>query len=197
MKPPRVALYARVSTQDRGQDVGLQLDDLYRVAEQRGWKVVGEYIDDGVSGSVDTRPALEQLETAVARGQVDIVAVWKLDRLGRSLAHLIRLLDRFQQNNVQFVSLGEAGIDTTTAQGRLLLSIFGAFAEYERALTRERILAGVRRAQSQGKHCGRPKVDIAMPVVIALQKEGHSQAQIARLMGISRTTLRRRLSDAA
>ena len=100
----------------------------------------------------------------------------------------------FGRCKVAFVSLGESGIDTTTAQGRLLLGIFGAFAEYERALTRERVIAGVRRAQSKGIHCGRPKVKIQMDIVHALQKQGHSEVEIAKIMNISRTTLRRRLS---
>ncbi len=194
-KAMRVGLYARVSTVDKGQDVGLQLDALRQEAAHRGWGIVEEFIDNGVSGAADSRPALDQLMDAVSRRAVDVVAVWKLDRLGRSLAHLIRLLETFQEHNVRFVSLGERGIDTTSPQGRLLLSIFGAFSEYERGLTRERVIAGVRRAQAQGKHCGRPKAQVEMTVVHALQKEGHTITNIARLMGVSRTTLRRRLAE--
>ena len=193
----RIALYARVSTTDKGQDVGLQLDALRAASEQRGWHIVDEYIDDGASGASQDRPELSRLVSDIQRGRLDVVMVWKLDRLGRSLPHLISLLDSFARCKVAFVSLGESGIDTTTAQGRLLLGIFGAFAEYERALTRERVIAGVRRAQSMGIHCGRPKVKIQMDIVHALQKQGHSEVEIAKIMNVSRTTLRRRLADAA
>jgi DNA invertase Pin-like site-specific DNA recombinase len=89
---PLVALYARVSTSNKGQDVGLQLDELRRVAEQRGWEVSGEYVDDGVSGSADSRPELDRMMADAQAGSFDLVAVWKLDRLGRSLQHLLRLL---------------------------------------------------------------------------------------------------------
>jgi len=196
-KIPRAALYARVSTTGHGQDVGLQLDELRAVARQRDWQVVGEFIDEGVSGGEQTRPALDRLLDAARRGQVDLVAVWKLDRLGRSLQHLLQVLDELQHLGVGFVSLRDAGIDTTSATGRLMLHIIGAFATYERALIVERVVAGVRRAQAAGKHCGRPNVEMDVRPALALAREGHSQRAIAEMLGVSRGTLRRRLREVA
>jgi DNA invertase Pin-like site-specific DNA recombinase len=193
---PRVALYARVSTSNKGQDVGLQLDELRRVAEQRGWEVSGEYVDDGVSGSADSRPELDRMMADAQAGSFDLVAVWKLDRLGRSLQHLLRLLAHLSDWGVGFASLRDSGIDTTTPTGRLMLQILGALAEYERELIRERVIAGVRRAQAQGKHCGRPKVDLEIRPAVAMLQQGRGLREVASIMGVSRTTLRRRLKEA-
>jgi len=194
--PLKAALYARVSTSNHGQDVGLQLDELRAVARQRGWQVVDEYIDEGVSGSKQSRPALDRLMVAVQRGEVDVVAVWKLDRLARSLKHLLAVLDTLRVQGVAFVSLRDAGVDTTTPQGRLMLQLLGAFAEFERSLIVERVRAGVARAQRKGVHCGRPKVEMDVRPALALAREGHSQRSIAEMLGVSRGTLRRRLREA-
>ena len=195
-KPLRVALYARVSTSNKGQDVGLQLDELRRVAEQRGWLVSGEYVDDGVSGSDDSRPELDRMMADAQAGDFDLVAVWKLDRLGRSLQHLLRLISDLSRWGVGFASLRDSGIDTTTPTGRLMLQILGALAEYEKELIRERVIAGVRRAQAQGKHCGRPKVDLEIRPAVAMLQQGRGLREVASIMGVSRTTLRRRLKEA-
>ena len=138
-KTPRVALYARVSTVNHGQDVGLQLDELRQVAEQRGWRIAGEFVDEGISGAAESRPALDLMLDEAKRGKLDIVVVWKLDRLGRSLQHLLQLLDDLQGHGVGFVAVRDAGIDTTSPQGRLLLQILGGFADYaEPGLMRSR-----------------------------------------------------------
>ena len=138
----RVALYARVSTL-HGQDVGLQLDELRQVAGQRGWDLVEEYVDEGVSGAKASRPGLDRLLADAQRGRFDVVLVWKLDRLGRSLQHLLGVLDDLAGWGVGFASVRDAGIDTTTPAGRLMLQILGAFAEFEREMIRERVVAGV------------------------------------------------------
>ncbi len=133
---PRVALYARVSTTGKGQDVGLQLDELRAVAAQRGWRLIGEYVDDGVSGKREKRPSLDRLLADAKRARFDVVLVWKLDRLARSLQHLLRLLSDLDAAGVGFASLRDPGIDTTTPTGRLLLQLLGAFADYaERGFT--------------------------------------------------------------
>ena len=194
-KIPRVALYARVSTSGHGQDVGLQLDELRAVAVQRRWNIVGEYIDEGVSGAKADRPGLAAMMHMARRGKVDLVAVWKLDRLGRSLQHLLALLDELGGLGVGFVSIRDTGIDTTSATGRLMLHIIGAFAAYERELIRERVLAGVRRAQSNGTHCGRPRVDLDLRPALALLEQGRSVRQVADILGVARGTLRRRLAE--
>ena len=192
----RAAIYARVSTAGGGQDVGLQLDELRQVAAQRGWNLVGEFVDEGISGSVASRPALDQMIDLARRGQIDLVVVWKLDRLGRSLQHLLALLDELAALGVGFVAVRDAGIDTTTPQGRLLLQLLGAFAEFERAMIRERVTAGVRRAQTQGKHCGRPAVELDLRPALALLAEGHGLKAISTMLGSNRATLRERLREA-
>ncbi|HOI36707.1 MAG TPA: recombinase family protein [Bacillota bacterium] len=192
----RTAMYARVSTRDRGQDVGLQVDELRHVAEQRGWNVVGEYIDEGISGAQESRPALDAMLDDARLGRLDLVVVWKLDRLGRSLQHLLSVLDELTRLGVQFVSVRDAGIDTTSPSGRLMLSMIGAFAEFERALIRERVVAGVRRAQARGTHCGRPFVDIDLRPAVSMIKEGYGLKAISKSIGVSRATLRRRLEEA-
>ena len=169
---PRVALYARVSTLNQGQDTGLQLEELRQVAAQRGWIVSAEYVDEGVSGTKTTRPALDRMLADAQAGKFDLLAVWKLDRLGRSLPHLLTVLDQLASNGVGFAAIRDAGIDTTTPTGRLLLQLLGAFADYERSLIRERVLAGVRRAQASGKHCGRPRKDVDLRPALALLNEG-------------------------
>lgn len=193
---PRVAVYARVSTSNHGQDVGLQLDELRQVAAQRGWQVVGEFVDDGVSGTATSRPALDQMLDAARRGKLDVIAVWKLDRLGRSLRHLLQVLDELQHLGVGFVSLRDAGLDSTSASGRLLIHLLGAFCEYERSLTRERVLAGVRRAQSKGTHCGRPEVEIDLRPAVSMLDAGYGLKAISASLNVSRATLRRRLEQA-
>lgn len=193
---PRVALYARVSTLNQGQDTGLQLEELRQVAAQRGWTVSAEYVDEGVSGTKTTRPALDRMLADAQAGRFDLLAVWKLDRLGRSLPHLLTVLDQLASNGVGFAAIRDAGIDTTTPTGRLLLQLLGAFADYERSLIRERVLAGVRRAQASGKHCGRPRKDVDLRPALALLNEGRGLKDVARILKVPRATLRRRLDEA-
>jgi DNA invertase Pin-like site-specific DNA recombinase len=196
-KAQRAALYARVSTTGHGQDVGLQLDELRQVAAQRGWSVVEEFVDEGISGAKASRPALDRMMEAARLGKIDVVAVWKLDRLGRSLANLLSTLDELGHHGVGFVSLRDAGIDTTSPAGRLLLQLMGAFAEFERGLIRERVKAGVERAKARGKTLGRPPKVMAPEAVRAAQKllsEGWSVREAAAATGLARSTLHRRLA---
>jgi DNA invertase Pin-like site-specific DNA recombinase len=193
---PRVALYARVSTLHQGQDTGLQLDELRQVSAQRGWAIVAEYVDEGVSGAKVSRPQLDKMLADAQAGRFDLLAVWKLDRLGRSLQHLLQILDQLACAGVGFAAIRDSGIDTTTPTGRLLLQLLGAFAEYERSLLRERVVAGVRRAQASGKHCGRPRKDIDLRPALALLNEGRGLKDVARILKVPRATLRRRLDEA-
>jgi DNA invertase Pin-like site-specific DNA recombinase len=191
----RAALYARISTTGHGQDVGLQLDELRQVATQRGWAVT-EYVDEGVSGIKTTRPALDRMLADAQAGKLDVVAVWKLDRLGRSLQHVLGLLDQFNHQKIAFLSLRDAGMDTTSPAGRLFASMVAAFAEFERGLIQERVVAGVRRTQASGKHCGRPKKEVDLRPALALLKEGRDLKEVARILKLDRNTLRRRLKEA-
>ncbi len=158
--------------------------------------MAGEYLDEGVSGAQDSRPGLDGLLKDAQAGKLDLVVVWRLDRLGRSLKHLLKLLDELTSYGVGFTSLRDPGIDTTTASGRLLLQLLGAFAEFERNLIRERVVAGVRRAQANGVHCGRPKVELDLRPARALLNEGRAVREVASILGVSRSTLRRRLEEA-
>lgn len=193
---PRAALYARVSTTGHGQDVGLQLDELRQVAAQRGWDVVGIYEDAGVSGTKTSRPGLDRMLADAQAGKLDLVAVWKLDRLGRSLQHVLATLDQLNTQGVAFVSLRDQGLDSTTPAGRLFTAMIAAFAAFERDLIQERVVAGIRRAQAAGKHCGRPRKEIDLRPAVALLREGRGLKDVARILKVPRATLRRRLEEA-
>ena len=195
-RAPRAALYARVSTIGHGQDVGLQLDELRQVAAQRGWDVVGIYEDAGVSGTRTSRPGLDRMLADAQAGRLDVVAVWKLDRLGRSLQHVLATLDQLTAQGVAFVSLRDQGLDSTTPAGRLFTAMIAAFAAFERDLIQERVVAGVRRAQAAGKHCGRPKRELDLRPAVALLREGRDLKEAARILRVDRNTLRRRLREA-
>jgi DNA invertase Pin-like site-specific DNA recombinase len=149
----RAAIYARVSTNDKGQDVDLQLNELREFASKRGFEVV-EYVDLGISGAKTKRPALDDLMKAARSRQIDVIVVWRMDRLGRSLSHLLNLLNEFQSLGVAFISLRES-IDMTTPTGRLMAHMIGAFAEFEREIIRERVKAGIETARKKGKRIGR------------------------------------------
>jgi DNA invertase Pin-like site-specific DNA recombinase len=193
-KAVRAALYARVSTTGHGQDTGLQLDELRQVAAQRGW-TVSEFVDEGVSGSKDRRPALDRLMADARAGRVDVVAVWRFDRFARNTAHLLTAMEEFRALGVHFVSLREQ-VDTSTPMGKAMFTIISAISELERDLIRERVVAGVRRAQAAGKHCGRPRVGMDLRPAIALLREGRGLKEVSAILKVSRATLRRRLQEA-
>ncbi len=190
----RAALYARVSTTNHGQDVGLQMDELRQVAAQRGW-VVSHYSDVGVSGSIDRRPGLDRLMADARAGKLDVVAVWRFDRFARNTRHLLVSMEEFKAVGVDFVSLREQ-VDTSTPLGRAMFTILSAISELERDIIRERVLAGVRRAQASGKHCGRPRKDLDLRPALALLNEGRGLKDVARILKVPRATLRRRLDEA-
>src|ERR1700730_4073478 len=148
----KAAIDARVSTVD--QEPENQLQELRRYVDARGWTAT-EYVDRGVSGAKDRRPALDQLLADAKRRRFDVLVCWRLDRLGRNLKHLITLLEDLQALGVAFVSLAE-GIDATTPAGKLQMHILGAISEFERGRIRERVLAGLQRAKAQGTRLGRP-----------------------------------------
>jgi DNA invertase Pin-like site-specific DNA recombinase len=178
----RAALYGRVSTFD--QEPENQLAELRRYVEARGWTAV-EYIDRGVSGAKDRRPALDDMLRDAKRRRFDVVLVWRLDRLGRNLKHLITLLDELTALGVAFVSLNE-GIDATTPAGRLQMHLLGAIAEFERGRIRERVVAGLQRARTQGKCLGRPRKAPA-----AIDVPGGSVRAAARIWGVAPSTAAR------
>ena len=150
----RAAIYGRVSTLTN-QSVEMQARDLRQLAERRSFEVVREYFDEGFSGAKSSRPALDEMLADAKRGKFRVLLVWKLDRLGRSLAHLVRLLEDLRACNVELVSFSE-GLDFTTTTGKLLYQVLSAFAEFERDCIRERVRAGMRNARAKGKSIGRP-----------------------------------------
>jgi len=182
----RAAIYARVSTFD--QEPENQLQELRRYVSARGWTAGVEYVDKGVSGSKDRRPALDELVRDAKRRKFDVVVCWRLDRLGRNLKHLILLLEELSALGVAFVSLGE-GIDATTPAGRLQLHLLGAIAEFERERIRERVLAGLQRARAQGKRLGRPIAQLPVARIQSVSQLSIDDA--ARHLGVSRSTLKR------
>ena len=193
IKPIRAGLYARVSTVGHGQDVGLQLDELRQVAAQRGWAAT-DYADEGVSGSKDSRPALDRMMADARAGKLDVVAVWRFDRFARDTRHLLTAMEEFRALGVAFVSLREQ-IDTSTPMGKAMFTIISAISELERDLIRERVVAGVQRAKASGKHCGRPKVAMDLRPALALLGQGRSLKEVSAILKVSRATLRRRLAE--
>src|SRR5688572_16494659 len=178
----RAAVYARVSTFD--QEPENQLAELRRYIEARGWTAV-EYVDTGISGAKDRRPALDALLLAARRRKVDVVVCWRLDRLGRNLRHLVVLLEELEALGVAFVSLNE-GIDATTPAGRLQMAVLGAIAQFERERIAERVRAGLARAKAQEKRLGRPRLQPA-PAATG----GLSVRQAAAEWGVSKSTATR------
>jgi DNA invertase Pin-like site-specific DNA recombinase len=183
----RVALYCRVSTNDQTTDN--QLLELRSYCAARGWTIGEEFVDEGISGSATSRPALDRLLKAARRRQIDAVVTWKLDRLGRSLQHLIALLDEITSLGVVFVSLGES-IDLSTSAGRLQMHLLSAFAEFERERIRERVRLGISRARAQGKRLGRRR-NAPLP---AKAPKGLTVRQAAKLWGCSKSQAARRLT---
>ena len=188
--PLRVALYARVSTSNGQQDPELQLSELREYAAHRGWEIAEIYTDNGVSGSKDSRPALNRLMADAGQRKFDTVLVWKLDRFGRSLRHLINALAELEARGVAFVSLRD-NLDLGTPSGRLMFQIIGAMAEFERALIQERVKAGLRHARSKGKHLGRPPIVVDRARIASLRAQGHGWKAIAREMRLGVGTVLR------
>ena len=187
---PRIALYARVSTSVGHQDPEMQLRELREYAEHRAWEVVETYTDTGVSGSKDSRPALNRLMADACRRRFDGVLVWKLDRFGRSLRHLVNSLAELEALGVAFVSLRD-NLDLSTPSGRLMFQIIGAMAEFERSLIQERVKAGLRNARAKGKRLGRPRAKLAETQVAALRASGASWRVIAKELGVGVGTVHR------
>jgi len=183
--PTKAAVYARVSTFD--QEPENQLQELRRYVQARGWTAT-EYIDKGVSGAKDSRPALDRLVVDARRRKFDTLIVWRLDRLGRNLRHLITLLEELHAMGVAFVSLHE-GIDATTPAGKLQMHILGAIAEFERARIAERVKAGLARARSNGRRLGRPRLVVGESVLASVR--GLSVRQAAGKLGVSTATAHR------
>jgi DNA invertase Pin-like site-specific DNA recombinase len=183
MTKVRVAVYIRVSTVHQNSDN--QLHELERISALRDWTIVATYRDDGISGAKgrDGRPALDQMLKAATRREFDLIAVWSIDRLGRSLSDLISTVNNLHTQGVD-IFFAQQAIDTTTPSGKLLFSVMGSFAEYERELIRERIKLGVERARKEGKKLGRPSsvTDSTRAAIVELYKKGMSPKKISQTL---------------
>ena len=188
-KPKRVVLYARVSTAE--QTTENQLQELRSVAERHGWEVIEEFVDNGISGAKASRPAFDRLLQGVVRKDFDLIMCWSVDRLGRSLRHLVDFLGDIHEKNIDLY-LHQQGLDTSTASGKALFQMLGVFAEFERAMIQERVKAGLARAKAQGKRLGRPPVSARIEYRVRKAREkGMGIKRIANQVGIGVGTVQR------
>ena len=180
-KQPNVAIYCRVSTDEQNPDA--QLRDLREYARNKNWRNVKEYVDIGESGAKDSRPAWNELWDAVQKGKVHILVVHALDRLGRSLPHLVKIIGELVDRNITLVSYRE-NLDLSTAQGRMLAGLFSVLADYELSLIRERTRAGMRAAKARGKRIGNEKKFFDKKKATKLRDKGWGQIRIAKELGV-------------
>lgn len=178
----RTAIYCRVSTKD--QTTENQKRDLIRYCEQRELTIVEIFEDQGVSGSKQNRPALDDMMAKARQGAFDTVFVWKFDRFARSTRHLITALSEFQELGIDFISYNE-GVDTSTSVGKMVFTFLSAIAEFERNMIIERTHAGLTRAKAEGKHCGRPKIAFDSNMANKLRAQGFGFKKIAITMNLS------------
>ena len=184
----KVVIYARCSTV-HDQNPEVQIKQLREYCGARGWEVTKEIMDHGYSGSSEKRPGLNEVLFLVRSKVVDVVCVVKLDRLFRSLKHLVTTLHEFEELRCEFVSISD-NLDMTTAAGRLHFQILGAFGEFEKNLIRERTLAGLAYAVSKGKVLGRPKLNLDKEIV-KLRSEGRTYREIEKVLRCSSTVVKR------
>ena len=189
----RVALYARVSSFD--QHIESQLYDLRKLAIQRGFEVVREYCDRGISGSKTKRPGLDAMMNDARRGEFSVVLVAAFDRIARSTKNFLEIVDELQNLQIEFISAREA-IDTTGPMGRMFLTMVGSIAELERSLIVERIKAGMRRARLEGQRLGRAPLDIDRDALVRDRLAGMSLSTVSKKYGVSRASVVRFVREA-
>jgi len=186
-----VAIYARVSTDK--QKVDMQLRELRNFIKRSDWKVYREFIDQGYTGTNTKRPAFIEMMSEAQKRKFDILLVWKLDRLSRSLKDLINTLDELGHAGINFISY-DNNLDTTTPTGKLVFQIIGAVAEFEKDIIRERVVAGLENAKQKGKQLGRPKIhDGILEKAKELRSQGMSFRKIEKKLGVGEGTIRKRI----
>ncbi|GMV51997.1 MAG: hypothetical protein AMXMBFR67_35400 [Nitrospira sp.] len=194
----KAAIYARVSTD--GQSTANQLQELRAAAARHGWEVVEEFVDHGISGAKgrDKRPGFDRLWKGVSRKDFDVVMVWAVDRIGRSLQHLVEFLSEVHAKRIDLF-IHQQGIDTTTPAGKALFSMLGVFGEFEKSMIQERVKAGIKRyrAENPAKPWGRTPLEQADPKMMArvmeLRRQGLGMKVIAKQVGVSSRTIWRLL----
>ena len=189
----RVALYARVSSFD--QHIESKLYDLRKLAIQRGFEVVREYCDRGISGSKTKRPGLDAMMNDARRGEFSVVLVAAFDRIARSTKNFLEIVDELQNLQIEFISAREA-IDTTGPMGRMFLTMVGSIAELERSLIVERIKAGMRRARLEGQRLGRAPLDVDRDALVRDRLAGMSLSTVSKKYGVSRASVVRFVREA-
>lgn len=170
-----------------GQDPEMQLRELREYALRRKWTIWREYVDVGVSGAKEKRIELDKLLADAHRRKFDAVIVWKFDRFARSVSHLLRALETFRAQGIEFVSLSEQ-VDTSTPTGKMVFTVLGAVAELERSLIVERVKAGIRNARAKGKKLGRPRKVANSDEINRLRSEGASWRAVGIALGVSSST---------
>lgn len=187
----KVACYCRVSTL-KSQTTENQVLELKKYCEGQGWTIHKIYEDKGISGAQHDRPALDEMLTDAEAHRFSCLVVWKIDRIARSVVHLLEVLTTLRRLEIGFCSMTE-NIDTTSAQGRMLLTFLGGIAEFERELCVERVKSGIARAKANGVKLGRPRIGFDLKKAIKLRQDGQGYKQIAKEMGLPRTTIYRAL----
>ena len=184
----RVALYARVSTLDRGQDPETQLIQLREYAQRRNFEIVGEFIDFA-SGTSEERKHYKQMMEAAKKRKIDLVLVWRYDRFARSTQALVNALKEFKNLGIDFISYQE-NIDTTTPTGELIFHVMASLAQFESSLISERVKAGMQRAKAQGKNISRPKLAKSkLNRIMELKQQGLSMHHISLQAGAAYLTI--------
>ena len=188
----RAAVYCRVSTSDQNHET--QLLDLEQLAEQRGFQITQRYVDHGISGTRARRPGLDQMLADARQAKFDVVLAWSCDRIARSVRHFLETLDEMNHLGIEFISFREQ-LDTGGPLGRAIIVIIAVVAELERSLIVERVRAGMRRARFEGKHIGRPALQLDRESIRRQRAAGQSLGEIAKAFRISRATVSRVLRE--
>lgn len=189
----KTAIYARVSTANKGQDVDLQLRDLRSYVQARGWEIFKEYVDPGVSGRKDKRPYLDSMMDDARKRRFDAVVVWRFDRFARSTKHLVTALEEFKHLGIDFISFQE-NIDTSSPMGKAMFTIVSAIAELEADIIRERVMAGLNNARAKGVKLGRPGLDLDRDGLIRMREQGLTMRAIASELKVSAGFVHKTLS---
>lgn len=193
----KVAIYARVSTIDKGQDINMQLHELRAYIAARSWTLQHEYTDNGISGAKADRPALKELMRDATQRKFDAVVVWKLDRFGRTIEQLINNISELQDLNVTFISLKDS-LDFSTAAGKLQFHIISAFAEYERNMMKERIMSGLENAKRKGKKLGRrglAPIELQKIIAVFETEPKLSIRALAKKTGFTKSIVHKTIAD--
>ena len=192
-KHKTVAIYARVSTDK--QKVDMQLRELRSFVKRSGWKIYNEFIDHGFTGANTNRPAFNAMMDDAKKRKFDVLLIWKLDRLSRSMKDLINTLDELDHYGINFISY-DNNLDTTTPTGKLVFHVIGAVAEFEKDIIRDRVIAGLTHAKSKGKRLGRPPLSQGtLTEAKKLLKEGLSMRAVERKLGLGEGTIRKKLKS--